>query len=817
MIWRVFSWFTTFVLLYGGSVAGQDVPAPEVWRSTGTTFTESGLLPGYNLYGDPFAAHVDLRAAVGDVNRDGHLDVVLPTIWAFYNQDGESMSFVKTAGRIVVAYGDGTGAFPRIQPVCNTVCVVAVELADLDGDGWLDVVALDTPVDADGQAIGPAVVRILWGSETGAFSEQSELSAPTSAMSVLAGDVTHDARLDLVLVALDEDTGCQEFRVLVGEGGRQFRDGPTTPTDRGVVVGALCAWLHDMDGDGWLDVVAVGSTSIYTPTSVCIAYGKAGGAFNVVWDPWDDGRSPRDVALADLNGDGRTDIAIAYPLDFDTPIEAFFATGEMSQASVANEGRIRVLRNAGARTFERAEWRAATVARTLIGCELDGNPGDELLVFGRSGSVSVLTGSAALAPGTGSIYLCPVGPVVPFVGDFNGDGHLDVGAQGTARDLAVIAGDGRGGLGAGWLSPPFDSATTCGNRVAEETADFDHDGHQDLVYYGDMCGVGVAYGDGTGRFADGGLLFDSEHWVEDVAVGDFNGDGEPDILIAAETGQRGMWGAIWLYAGTGTRAFVADDEPALPTVEFLRLLLPANIDGDACQDVIVASSLSGAFASFGAADGKLVPAAAFEAPRAEPGSPPWELDGFRQARVADFTHDGVPDVVAVISLDKDAEGYNRTEAVAVWVGSRDGEYTFAWGFAEGDLYFSGVGDVNGDGHLDFLVDDLSTGKAHLALGDGTGHFERTDSDHLFELSADMNGDGVLDAVGTFFGHVSVALGPLLEPDNPRAQFIDTARVLRASFVRLGCLADVNADGWLDVINVDEKLVSVLLNRFGDAR
>src|SRR5438876_590519 len=110
------------------------------------------------------------------------------------------------------------------------------------------------------------------------------------------------------------------------------------------------------------------------------------------------------------------------------------------------------------------------------------------------------------------------------VGDFDGDGHLDL-AVANGDNVSVLLGNGDGSFQTA-RNFPAGSLT-----VSVAVGDFDGDGHLDLAVAnyghpsnGDPGGVSVLLGNGDGSFQPA-RNFPDRSSPSSVAVGDFNGDG----------------------------------------------------------------------------------------------------------------------------------------------------------------------------------------------------------------------------------------------------------------------------------------------------
>ena len=170
------------------------------------------------------------RYAVGDLNGDGKPDVFVET-QAVY-------------GLLYVGNGDGTFTLTR---QVNIGAVQALAIADVNGDGFLDVVS------SEGD--------IVFGEGKGYFS--SPVYYPVDdTLAVLPFDLRNNGRIDLIYSYF---TG--GLTVLLNEGRGKFEDGESVPVSGG---GARCAVSYDFNGDGIPDL----ATAVDSGTSILLGTGK---------------------------------------------------------------------------------------------------------------------------------------------------------------------------------------------------------------------------------------------------------------------------------------------------------------------------------------------------------------------------------------------------------------------------------------------------------------------------------------------------------------------------------------------------------------
>jgi hypothetical protein len=348
------------------------------------------------------------------------------------------------------------------------------------------------------------------------------------------------------------------------------------------------------------------------------------------------------------------------------------------------------------------------------------------------------------------------------VGDFNEDGNLDMAVVNTGFDtVAIFLGDGKGGFSLqGQLQ-----ADTLPKDI--HTADLNGDGHLDLVVTNEWGYDILSYfGDGHGGFSPGRAMIvngvapdGSGAEPHGFAIGDFNGDGHPDLIVGFQ-----FPGTLAYYQGSASGQFVVRpvDYPQVGS-RGPEYITAADLNHDGHLDVAAAEFSGSLGVMLGDGSGGFTPLPLLTTnnrpasvvagnfhhdsnvdlvvnggePRNSDGifldpfkgngtgsftaGPPVLLGaGYTQGTMGlgDFNEDGNLDLAMGVNL-----GGVPTSIIWILFGHGYGLFSAPKSITVGvQPYAVAVADVNKDGHQDLLVSNRADGTISVLLGDGMGKF-----------------------------------------------------------------------------------------------
>jgi hypothetical protein len=384
---------------------------------------ESGTQPPPSLQAIKFLNATNYRSggsyatsvAVGDLNGDGHPDVVVAN-------SCENASNCSNGGgvSVLLGYGDGTLQAPVIYS-SGGVAASSVAIADVNGDGRLDVVVANECLSTTGCDSGG--VTVLLGNGDGTFQSGVSYPAGYGAASVAIGDVNGDGRPDLVVANQYECSNCSNggVSVLLGNGDGTFQ-APATSTSGGVA--ATAVKIADVNGDGHPDLVISNQYQCGNCSNgeVSVLLNKGNGTFQAPIKNTSGGYAALSVAIGDVNADGRPDVIV---------------TNLCANVNICVNGVVGVLLGNGDGTFQlKATYSSAGYGASSVAIgDLDGDKVPDLVVDNTCRNANTCTkgGVAVLAGNGDGTFRAPIsyksgGEDATSVAltDLNDSGRLDV-------------------------------------------------------------------------------------------------------------------------------------------------------------------------------------------------------------------------------------------------------------------------------------------------------------------------------------------------------------------------------------------------------
>jgi len=671
--------------------------------------------------------------------------------------DGRPDAVVDVNGKLRPLAGRGDGSLvldPALDvPGLNGGAATEdLRLADLDGDGVLDVIVSG----------GPAL-DVCFGNGDLTFDVQLEwIDALGKTRELAAQDLDGDGDVDLAAGNYDGN----RVSVHLNEG-----DGSFAPhTELGLVPQGITVATGDWDVDGDVDLVFGEFDSDGLSLFFNTGAGSFGGAVPVVL-----GGEIADVAAGDLDEDGAPDLAADVP------------------------GAVRVLAGDGEGGF-------IAVASLVHGFSFDAL---ELEDMDEDGHLDVLlsTFSISVWDGDGRFgfsapHAVPVGLVATdfTVDDFDRDGEPDIASVDFPNDGVTVAlGSHDGG------SYPH---VPVGPRPSEAVAlaDFDHDGRLDLVSanaaatLANGCSVSVARGLPQGRFA---LATEFTMGTTPVApagvwAGPLDDDGNPDFVFAPD----GFFGGtVVVRRGDGDLGFLPSQVTSAGND--LRDLDAADFDQDGHMDlVLVSNALAQDLVLAGVGDGT------FLAPQVIPA---WFAP--EAVRAGDVNGDGLPDFVVSHTVSQDsiqvhlnAPGPGFQPAIALPVQSFATNLTAADLDLDGDLDLALAGSF---GFTDVLMGNGLGGftqAPNVPVTLGPQDVEAGDLDH----------DGLPDLLYALQGNFGDAGGVAFAAGRGDGTFEAPVVFDLPGPTFAVAIGDIDLDGVPDVVAAlgGETAVGVLLSRRG---
>ena len=475
-----------------------------------------------------------IDCAFHDMDGDGKLDAIcgyIDTSNGIDAEPGTSLDILHGNGDGTFnptpishqAFGDAAIAGSGVGDFLNPVLV-----SDLNGDGIPDVVGFS----GDGLAVLLGKPGLTFGAPAhyapafSGYAFSSQIADQTVYM-----DLNGDGLIDVL------DAGPNGLYLLYGRADGSF--GSAVATKVSEISGHI--GIADFNGDGKPDIVSDGEPG------TSLSLGNGDGSFAApVAIPGAPFAAAAPLFVGDFNGDGKQDLlststSYAYQLMFGNGDGTF-------GAAIATTG----LAPAPSSTSTTANY---TTPYALT-ADLNSDGKADLFYITSDSLSPTYDLVSALSNGDGSFksvtttYAAPPYPAPPYydnpvatvLADFAHRGKLDA-AYFLNESIYVVQGNGDGSFSTTptMLATPTVGGVQADAQEALQVSDFDGDGNLDIAflswyqadyfYQGGPSCVFIYYGKGDGTFSSATPAGCFTHSYTDMRVGDFNGDGRPDLVL----------------------------------------------------------------------------------------------------------------------------------------------------------------------------------------------------------------------------------------------------------------------------------------------
>jgi hypothetical protein len=555
-------------------------------NGNGTFSATTNILPGNGSFG----------LTSGDYNNDGNRDILVTKlnsvilltgngaggfvnagtvvsgtsfrgiVSADFNLDGDIdlAACDATAGGVYVSYGNGTGGFSAPVFYATGAGTEYLTTADFNGDGYFDLAATNK---TDGD------ISVIINNTAGAFFSAVDYTSGTEPHFIDNGDFNNDGIKDLAvanalehkiaifsgvgdgtfltpvkinaifapkaLVVGNFDSGTNAdivyasstsptvFNILLGTGSTSFIEPPSINT-----VGSGSQGIHyaDFDEDGNMDIITANAGS----NNFSLLTGLGNGYFNSPVN-FSTQVSPRSVYSVDVNNDTHFDVLAANYTSGTISVYLGDGSGGFSAPSHFN-------------------CNSSPLSVKAVDLNGDGNA-DAVVVNETTNQVSVLMGDGAGSFGAPTAYTVGNTPKALVLARIDNNLSYDiVTANSGSNNISVLLNSGSGSF-----TGPTNYTTGTSPR-AIDAADIDNDGDID-VFVTNFNGastnnISILRNSGSGTFVPKVDYSSGETNANGVAAGDYNNDGNIDLMIINETGTNNTaYTSLMMGNGTGTIAF----------------------------------------------------------------------------------------------------------------------------------------------------------------------------------------------------------------------------------------------------------------------
>lgn len=704
------------------------------------------------------------------------------------NGDGNLDLAALTDQAVTITLGNGKGQFFQPKSIDLGSPIFFLAAADLNGDGRADLATVSWQTNA---------VSILINNGDGTFKAPQNLTTGGQPTSIVLNDFNADGKMDL---AVSNYTG-NTLSFFAGNGNGTFK-APTT-----IAIGESPFKLvsGDFNGDGKTDLAC----TLFSSGSLSVLLGNGNGTFKTAIET-KIGASPLGLVAGDLNGDKKTDIVCVFDQSSTGSVFLFQSDGSFTTSTFNVGTKLSDVCLADFNGDGKLDAAIANLAANGLSVALNNGAGgfgtNQLLTlndsqycltsgdFNKDGKIDLVASGAAVGAtslvlgngnGTfqkGSSFGTGGAPYALAAGDFTGDSVIDlVTANYGSNTLSILVAN---------ADLSFQPARTndLGAQPGNVSArDLNGDGRLDLVVpLSGTSQVALLFGNGNGTFQapqylDGGQNPTLAKW------GFLDGDAIADLVVAHADK------TLSIFYGKADGTFSA---PVNWTLGDIPVSLDiADIDGDGKKDIVATASSSNTVEILFGKSGQALPDSLKITTGADPVS----------VLAGDFNGDGRIDIATVNQIDNSIGILLQTSA-RVFAASK----SFAVGKGPQSMV---SGDFNKDGALDLAVTNPEAGTISVLLNDRKGGLlpavQYPAGTMAYSLLAtDVNRDGIVDLVSTSYSEKTIHILLGVGDGSFRAAQL-TAAGGKPQAIATG---DFNRDGKLDWVtaNTTDNTLSIAL-------
>ncbi|CAF3297399.1 unnamed protein product [Rotaria sp. Silwood2] len=425
-------------------------------------------------------------AAIGDVNNDNRLDIVVG-------------NYATSNFAVFLGNSDGTFVLQTPQIHITGSHSWGVILGDFNNDNYLDMATVNWGINN---------IAVLLGYGNGTFAEPLFYSTGFASRpaAISSGDFNNDNYLDIVVTNYALNTA----GIFLGYGNGTFDSVKTYST--GKLSGPSSVTIYDLNNDSYMDILTANIIS----DGIGILFGYGDGRFKDIQIYASDiGTSPYYAAAADFNNDAILDIAVAFYGTGDIGILLGYDNGNFSPIMTCKTGS-----NAGAQHLNFGDFNNDNYLDIAIANSVTGDVG---ILFGYGNGYFMST----------TLYVndASLGPYWILVGHFNSDIKLDLAfIDATENNLWILLQTGEKHFGSQKILLSYEGS----NPSSAAVGDFNNDKCLDIVVanYG-TDNIGILIGQGNGTF-ENMITYSTGNGSRPLAIalGDINNDSLLDIVVA---------------------------------------------------------------------------------------------------------------------------------------------------------------------------------------------------------------------------------------------------------------------------------------------